>query len=251
MRTAKMENTKMLVYALHGFVCSVFFLTSCGASDEVNSSYIDSGPSTENATVDNNLLLYQRLYRTKRKEQQEMANSLMAVDDFAKQYTVLSRLTVRMIDVFKASNATVNASGFIPGVTPFPNNTQEDLREAVANIVENVVLFGDLALRCPDAMDEVFRVHKAKKWRPLIEWAHSFTNESAIVTGSDTEVIRLMAQELKLSPPDGKYQNPYRKPKMSTAEWEKLRKEKAQKEKEAKRAEKKKKRRGPRISGEL
>lgn len=41
----------------------------------------------------------QRLYRTKRKEQQEMANSLMAVEDFAKQYTVVSRLTVRMVEV--------------------------------------------------------------------------------------------------------------------------------------------------------
>ena len=41
----------------------------------------------------------QRLLKTKRKEQREIANSLMALDDFTKQYKVVLKLATKMIEV--------------------------------------------------------------------------------------------------------------------------------------------------------
>ncbi|XP_074650758.1 coiled-coil domain-containing protein 134-like isoform X2 [Tubulanus polymorphus] len=139
-------------------------------------------------------------------------------------------------NVLGSSKATLQEVGFSPG-DPLPTN--ETVRDAFSNVVENTAFFGDLALRLPDITHKIYDGNK--EWVLLMGWAVSFSNSSSIFASTDNELLNLMAQELNFIDRDPSYVNPY------TAEYEKMVAKQMAKEGKSK----KKKRtikKGPRMS---
>ncbi|XP_073253136.1 coiled-coil domain-containing protein 134-like isoform X2 [Porites lutea] len=147
----------------------------------------------------------------------------------------------KLFKVLQDARVKVTESGYIPGQA-FP--TEQAQLDALANVLENTALFGDILLRLPGITHEVYR--KSKEWELLARWSVSFCNETKVYDDTDSKLLLLMAQELRLVPRDPNYINPYRK----KAKKEQKNKENSEQESISKKSKKKKekKKRGPRLS---
>ncbi|KAJ7389739.1 hypothetical protein OS493_029639 [Desmophyllum pertusum] len=143
--------------------------------------------------------------------------------------------------VLQGARIKVTESGYVPGQT-FP--AEQSQREALANVLENTALFGDILLRLPDITYKVYS--KSKEWDLLARWSVSFCSETQVYDETDTKLLHLMAQELRLVPRDPNYINPYR----NVPQKEDLKNAKSKEEATSKKNQKKKdkKKRGPRLS---
>jgi len=181
------------------------------------------------------------VFKQKRAEQTFAAESILKLADYTKQYKMVEIVLGKLFKVLQDGRVKITESGYIPGEA-FP--TDQAHLEALANILENTALFGDILLRLPDITYKVYS--KSKEWELLARWSVSFCNETQVYDETDSKLLNLMAQELRLVPRDPNYINPYRK----TTSKEEMKTETSKQEDVSKKSKKKKekKKRGPRLS---
>lgn len=184
--------------------------------------------------------VYRAIFKQKRAEQTLAAESILKLNDYSKQYKMVEIVLEKLFTVLQDAKVKVTASSYIPGQA-FP--TEKSELEALANVLENTALFGDILLRLPDVTYKVYT--KSKDWELLARWSLSFCNETQIYDETDSKLLYLMAQELRLVPRDPNYINPHR----NVGNKESLKDAKSKEEQTLKKKKKeKKKKRGPRLS---
>ncbi|XP_047119610.1 coiled-coil domain-containing protein 134-like isoform X6 [Schistocerca piceifrons] len=146
------------------------------------------------------------------------------------------------IRVIQNSRVTLESSGYVPGLSSFPKN--EELLNALANILENTALFGDILLHLPEISTKI--LDSNNEWRVMFEWSLNFANQSQLLDSSTRKLIDLVSMELNITERHPDYINPYRRESRSSNTEEYV------SQVPAKRKKKKKEiKRGPRLTGEL
>lgn len=133
----------------------------------------------------------------------------------------------------------MEASPFIPGVSDFPMD--ENVRDALSNIIENTAMFAELILRFPDRT--VAKLKTNNIWNVLLQWGIAYCYQVKYLLDESTiKVLSLASQELNHVPRDPGYVNPYRKGQQGNNQEEEQQKPK----KKRKRVKK-----GPRLHDEF
>lgn len=106
------------------------------------------------------------------------------------------------------SRATIEASSYIPEVSPFPE--EETVKDALSNILENTALFSEIILRFPDIAVSVLKTNN--NWDILLQWSIAFCHQVKYLLDKSTiKLLHLVSQELNHVSRDPNYVNPYRK----------------------------------------
>lgn len=114
----------------------------------------------------------------------------------------------KIFTVIQDSRAQIEASGYIPGTSQFP--TDQNIKEALSNILENTALFSEILLRFPDISATVLKLNN--HWDVLLQWSIIFANEVHYLLDKNTlTLLSLASQELNHTQRDPSYINPYRK----------------------------------------
>lgn len=148
---------------------------------------------------------YKRLFVEHRHMQLEAVKSLQQFDDNTKKYKLVNVMLQQLFSVLNEAKQNLTQWGFVPGVDPFPEN--ETVREAFSKVVENTAMFGDLVLRLPDVVHDLYDKHK--EWNTLIGWSVWFAGESKVFDGGSEKLLNLMSQEIGLIPKEDNYLNPF------------------------------------------
>ncbi|KAJ8891027.1 hypothetical protein PR048_010536 [Dryococelus australis] len=126
---------------------------------------------------------------------------------------------------------------------------------ALANILENTALFGDIVLHLPDIAAPI--LHAKNEWEVLYHWSLSFSSQTSLLDKATHKLIHLVSaykrveQELNIIERDPDYVNPYRKQRKKR-EQHSIREDKLHKSGKKSKKDEKKKKKGPRITmGEL
>lgn len=149
--------------------------------------------------------IYKALYKHKRAEQLEAVRRIMAIDDYTKQFKLVNLTLDQIAKVTIAAKTTLENAGYVPG-GKFPEDDQ--VREALANVVENTALMGEILLRLPDVTHKL--LDAKNDLRLLALWCVGFCEESPLVDRPTKVLLHLMAQEMGIAPRDPNYINPYR-----------------------------------------
>ncbi|KAF5308306.1 hypothetical protein FQR65_LT06299 [Abscondita terminalis] len=177
--------------------------------------------------------------RRRRAEQLEAVKSFKKITSYEKQYSMIFLMAEKIFATIQDSRAQIEASGFIPGISQFP--TENNIKEALSNILENTALFSEILLRFPEITTTVLKLNN--NWDILLQWCIVFSNEvKYLLDKSTVKLINLVSQELNHTQRDPNYFNPYRKTanvKFTTNEDE-IKMDKKKKKKELKK--------GPRLT---
>ncbi|KAK3599222.1 hypothetical protein CHS0354_012830 [Potamilus streckersoni] len=149
--------------------------------------------------------MYKRLFKKHRHMQLEAVKHIQKFGDYAKMYKLVDKMLKALFQVLSSAKVNVTEMGYLPG-DPFPEN--ETIREAVALVLENTAMFGDMVLRLPDVVHAIYK--KNNEWRQTISWAVWFCSESNIFDGAHKKLLHLMSQEIDLIPKEEGYVNPYK-----------------------------------------
>ncbi len=151
--------------------------------------------------------VFRRLLLQKRVEQLAAVQQLMTLGA-EKQLSMLTTMMGKMKGVLQRSRMQLEASGFagVPA-TAFPDN--DVTRTALAHVVENTCFLGDVLLRFPDFIQELFSADG--EWDQLFKWCLSFVESSGLTDKRTDELLDLAAQEVGMREKRPDYRNPYRK----------------------------------------
>ncbi|XP_063240935.1 coiled-coil domain-containing protein 134-like [Bacillus rossius redtenbacheri] len=189
--------------------------------------------------------LFTRLFKHKRAEQLDAVKRLVALERSDNQHKMVTLIAEKVFSTIQSSRAVLEGSGYIPGSSAFPE--EENTRDALAKVLENTALFGDLVLRLPGAAAQVLR--SRHEWEVLYHWSLSFSSQTSLLDTATRKLVHLVEQELNITERSPNYINPYRKQQKKQ---EKLDSSEEKKRKSDKKAKEKKRKRGPRITlGEL
>lgn len=95
---------------------------------------------------------------------------------------------------------------FGPKFTEFPQDVR--VADAVAFVLENTCLVGDLLLHFPDICYRILRGNKT--WYGLVNWNLNFTRKAeAVVDDLSMKMLNLLNQELNEDQRGADYVNPY------------------------------------------
>ncbi|XP_049763965.1 coiled-coil domain-containing protein 134-like isoform X2 [Schistocerca cancellata] len=183
-----------------------------------------------------------RLFKKRRAEQIQAVKGLLTMDSYEKQYRMISVIVDKLFNVIQNSRVTLESSGYVPGLSSFPKN--EELLNALANILENTALFGDILLHLPEISTKI--LDSNNEWRVMFEWSLNFANQSQLLDSSTRKLIDLVSMELNITERHPDYINPYRRESRSSNTEEYVSQVPAKKKKK-----KKEIKRGPRLTGEL
>lgn len=155
---------------------------------------------------------------------------------------MMTLMAEKVFTTIQSSRATIEASAYIPGVSPFPQ--EEPVKEALSNILENTALFSEIILRFPDIAVSVLKTNN--NWDVLLQWSIAFCNQVKYLLDKSTiKLLHLVSQELNHIERDPNYVNPYRKQQMKIQEEEErlTNNQKKKKKKEIKK--------GPRLTSHI
>jgi len=155
------------------------------------------------------LALFQALFRYKHANILEAVKTVVTLD-YAKQHQMLTMVIDKMSTVLPPSRVMLESSGYVPGAA-FPS--KPEVKEALSNIVENTVLYGELLLRLPELMQSVMK--GKNDLQLLMNWSIMFTSETKLLDVLASKLIHLTTQELNLTEREPDYVNPYRTKKSS------------------------------------
>ncbi|XP_023229148.1 coiled-coil domain-containing protein 134-like isoform X1 [Centruroides sculpturatus] len=189
------------------------------------------------STLVDELLMYKKLFKHKRADHLEAVKAILTFGNYEKQYRLVYLMIKKMTEILSKSKVVLEESGYIPG-SIFPED--KDIREALAQTVENTAFFGDILLKLPDITHSILK--KEKAWSLLMKWSLGWSNSTGIYDKKTTELMNLVAQEFNLTEKDPNFVNPYKK------EIEKIT-AKEIKTKSPEKKVKKKTTKGPRLSG--
>lgn len=149
-----------------------------------------------------------KLFKLRRAEQLEAIKSFKKITKYEKQYSLLTLMAEKVFTTIQSSRATIEASAYIPGVSPFPE--EEPIREALSNILENTALFSEAILRFPDIAVSVLKTNN--NWDVLLQWSIAFCNQVKYLLDKSTiKLLHLVSQELNHIEREPIYVNPYRR----------------------------------------
>ncbi|XP_067948661.1 coiled-coil domain-containing protein 134-like [Watersipora subatra] len=178
---------------------------------------------------------YKSLLETQRKAHKEAVKQLLSFTNTQKQYEMLNLVTKRLVEILAESKSELLAAGFSP-TGDFPED--EQLRDSLSQVIQNSLLYADLALRFPSFMHRVFDRQKVSK--SVVKWCFEFTRETRVTEGTPSaQAIYLASQELNYIEREDNYTNPFvdeQEIKLSKLVEEEMKKKKTKKE------------RGPRLS---
>lgn len=158
----------------------------------------------ENAEHEN----FRRLFQEKRLYQLGAVKQLQNLDP-DKQMKMLDAMVTQMLTVLTKSRAKLIEGGYEVEGGGLP--ADEQLREALALVLENTCLSSDLLLRFP------YYMHKKLRDMPELDstykWALGFTQEMAqsLLDSSAVKLMNLALQEMGLIEKSADYINPYKK----------------------------------------
>ncbi|XP_077983771.1 coiled-coil domain-containing protein 134-like [Glandiceps talaboti] len=211
-------------------VVSSFVLTfTVCASDQ------KSNNANSNVGEDKGLLLYRQLFQTRRQDHMEAINNILALQDYEKQYKLVSLVYEKLFEVLSGAKAAIQQTNYIPG-DKFP--TDDNTKDALSSVLENTAFFGEILLRLPDISHDIY--DKRREWKETMAWSVLFAQQTGVFEGVHATFLHLVAQELNVIERDPNYQNPYKmESKINFQGSEPIK---------PKKKEKKAKKRGPRLS---
>ncbi|CAH3016698.1 unnamed protein product [Porites evermanni] len=223
---------------LDGLFFVIYAVASVLAETPTSGNNVDTSGENNSTIKDTKMLVYRAVFKEKRAQQVVAAESILKLADYSKQYKMVEIVLEKLFKVLQDARVKVTESGYIPGQA-FP--TEQAQLDALANVLENTALFGDILLRLPGITHEVKQTVRLyfKVLKALGAICQLKVYERSIFSN-------MMAQELRLVPRDPNYINPYRK----KAKKEQKNKENSEQESISKKSKKKKekKKRGPRLS---
>lgn len=149
-----------------------------------------------------------QLFKRRRAEQLEAVKGFRKFNSYEKQFSMIVVLAKKIFSVIESSRVLLEASDYIPGSSPFPSD--ETIRDALSNILENTALFGEIVLRFPEITHTVLSSNN--DWSILYKWSISFTHlNNNLLDKSTITLINLVSQELSYVEKDPNYRNPYRR----------------------------------------
>lgn len=114
----------------------------------------------------------------------------------------------KVFTVIQENRATIEASPYIPGVSDFPLDNQ--IKEALSNILENTALFSEIILRFPDIAVSILKINN--NWDVILQWGIAFCHQVKYLLDKNTiKLLHLVSQELNHVERDPNYVNPYKK----------------------------------------
>lgn len=157
--------------------------------------------------VNLNVKLDMVLFKRQRAEQLQAIKNFKKISGYEKQYEMIKIISTKIFSVIQQSRAIIEASSYIPGVSEFP--LENEVKEALSSILENVALFSELVLKFPEISKSILKVNNARD--VLLQWGIAFSNQvKYLLDNSTVTLLRLTSQELNQIPRDPNYVNPYR-----------------------------------------
>lgn len=106
-----------------------------------------------------------------------------------------------------------------PAQDPFPTDNPTLVR-AVAAVLENVCMFGEIIIHMPTISIRVLnqiKVDTGVDWKGLLNWSIEFSRHfhDRILDANDQKLLSLLEQEINPDRRTEDYTNPYRGPKKS------------------------------------
>lgn len=156
-----------------------------------------------------------KLFKLQRAEQLEAIKNFKKITKYEKQYSMITLMAEKVFTTIQNSRATIEASSYIPGVSPFPE--EEFVKDALSNILENTALFSEIILRFPDIAVSVLKTNN--NWDVLLQWSIAFCNQVKYLLDKSTiKLLHLVSQELNHVERELNYVNPYRKNQIKVEE---------------------------------
>lgn len=147
------------------------------------------------------------LYKQSRAEQLTAIKSLQNLKKYEKQYGMVDLLSSSIADTLKANRAVLEASGYIPGVSDFPEDME--LKNALASTMENAAFFSEIVLRLPEITSRILK--KSHELEVLYQWGLTFLEENQYLADPATiKLLGLVQQELNYTERHPDYFNPYK-----------------------------------------
>ena len=158
----------------------------------------------ENAEHEN----FRRLFQEKRLYQLGAVKQLQNLDP-EKQTKMLDAMVTQILTVLTKSRAKLIEGGYEVEGGGLP--ADEQIREALALVLENTCLSSDLLLRFPYYMHQKLR--DIPELDATYKWALGFTQEMAqsLLDSSAVKLMNLALQEMGLIETSADYVNPYKK----------------------------------------
>ncbi|KAG1683800.1 Coiled-coil domain-containing protein 134 [Nymphon striatum] len=170
---------------------------------------------------------FQKLLSIKRLEQIESIKRIQLFGKYESKYSIIAIMFIKLFEVIASSYDIISGAGYIPG-SDFPKDKkiQEGLYlsfdeislilielkqyfSALAKILENTALFGDILLRVPDVTHRILAEEKYKEWNAVIKWSIIFSNSTNLFDKKTVQLLDLVVQELGIVEKKPNYVNPY------------------------------------------
>ncbi|XP_014250239.1 coiled-coil domain-containing protein 134-like [Cimex lectularius] len=160
--------------------------------------------------------IFRNLYKAERAEQLAAVKSLLKLGKEDKQKQMVQTIAQKVFEVIKKSKKTLENARYIPGESNFP--WDENVRDALSNVLENTAFFGDIILRLPDISHEVLKDNL--EWNYLLKWGLFFTKQTALVDQKTHIMLTLVNQEMNYTERHVNFTNPFRKKSIALAKEE-------------------------------
>ncbi|VDN54874.1 unnamed protein product [Dracunculus medinensis] len=146
------------------------------------------------------------LLKVKRKEQVNAIKSIIALSNGKKQKKLIDDLIKNIEKVITGAKLLIESKQF-HSFDPFPSNNL--LREALANVIENTAFFSEIVLRFPSFIGK--RFSSDSNWNAIVNWAYNFSMGTNLYDDSGSKLLNLAAQQLNIIPREENFYNPYDK----------------------------------------
>ncbi|RZF44026.1 hypothetical protein LSTR_LSTR007298 [Laodelphax striatellus] len=109
---------------------------------------------------------------------------------------------------------TLVKSEFVPGVSPFPDGENEEVRDALFPLMTNTAFVGEILLQLPELSQPVLSTQK--EWNGLLQWSIDFANKTNLLDEPAAKLMKLGSQEMNFTVRSDNYVNPYKKQRTTT-----------------------------------
>lgn len=184
--------------------------------------------------------IYSNLFVRRREEHKHLLHHLTTTPKYEKRYKLIEMAFQKIVNGLRDSKGTLEDVNYVPQ-SEFPQD--QGIADALAFVLENTCLIGDLILHVPDIS---YRILKGvRDWKPLLNWCINFTRRvDPVVDELSLKMLELFFQEINEEERTPEYFNPYLE-----ANQKKQGSGNVENEKNKQKKTKKKLRKGPQLSG--
>ncbi|CAH3127823.1 unnamed protein product [Porites lobata] len=131
---------------LDGLFFVIYAVGSVLAETPTSGNNIDTSGENNSTIKDPKMLVYRAIFKEKRAQQVVAAESILKLADYSKQYKMVEIVLEKLFKVLQDARVikvTVSQD-------PRTSISHRTSTEALANVLENTALFGDILLELPD-----------------------------------------------------------------------------------------------------